>query len=199
MIPIKPRTCKAHDPITGLRCNAKFIPGRPFVKWCSHECGLNLALELKAKKAAKEAAKQRKELRARKEKARPLAWYVNGAQAAFNRFVRARDFGIPCISCGTTTGSIDASHYYSRSSRPNLRFDESNVHASCVRCNQFMHGNLIPYREELILRIGIDAVLRLDKDTKTHKFTIEELIEIKEIYTLKLKELLNNCDIITHA
>lgn len=191
MIPLKSRTCKAHDTITGLRCNAKFIPDRPFVKWCSHECGLNLALELKAKKAAKEAAKQRKELRARKEKARPLAWYVNGAQAAFNKWIRARDADLPCVSCGSTARSAwDAGHFRSRGSSPALKFEPLNVHKQCVQCNQYQHGNLVNFRIELIKRIGIGQVEWLEGPHEPAKYTVDDLKVIKALYTQKLKELL---------
>ena len=38
--------------------------------------------------------------------------------------------------------------------------DERNIHKQCVVCNQHKSGNLVPYRVELINRIGQEAVGR---------------------------------------
>jgi len=88
------------------------------------------------------------------------------AQKKFNAFIRERDKDDPCISCGSWN-TAHASHYYSAGKHKNLRFNEDNVHASCLKCNYYMHGNLIPYRENLIKKTGLERVEKLDLLSKT--------------------------------
>lgn len=86
----------------------------------------------------------------------------------FRAFIRKRDEGQPCISCGSRNTS-DASHYYSAGHFPNLEFNEDNCHAACRRCNFFLSGNLIHYRERLIQKIGLARVEALDFQAKAYK------------------------------
>ena len=186
---LKLRTCKARDPETGVRCNTRFTPDRPFVKWCSPVCGVHLAAEIKAKKAAREAREARKTLREAKVKAKTRGDWTREAQAAFNRFIRLRDEGKPCVSCGSFTGKKNAGHYRSVGSAPELRFEEANCHLQCEKCNSYLSGNLINYRIELIKRIGQAAVDWLEGKHEPKKYTIQDLQEIKAIYKKKAKEI----------
>jgi hypothetical protein len=77
----------------------------------------------------------------------------------------------------------------STGARPNLRFDEQNVHKQCQPCNTHLSGNLINYRINLIKKIGLDGVLRLENDFEPKKYLIEELKEIVQIYRKKVKML----------
>ncbi len=103
------------------------------------------------------------------------------AQVVFNAWVRNRDKDLPCVSCGSWN-TEHASHYYSAGQHNNLRFHEDNVWLACKRCNYFLHGNLIPYRQELIKRIGIERVEALDnlakvRQTKDDRYLYIEIIE----------------------
>jgi hypothetical protein len=42
------------------------------------------------------------------------------------------------------------------------RFDLHNIHLSCVACNKWKNGNLIPYRKALIEKYGQEEVERLE-------------------------------------
>ena len=53
-----------------------------------------------AKKAAKTASEQRIAHRAAKERMKTRGEWTKDAQTAFNDFIRARDSGAPCVSCG---------------------------------------------------------------------------------------------------
>lgn len=88
----------------------------------------------------------------------------------FHKFIRERDKGKPCVSCGSYNTS-DASHFYSAGNFPQTRFNEDNVHLSCRKCNYFLSGNLIPYRIELINRIGQDRFDRLEQINAMSKRT----------------------------
>jgi hypothetical protein len=64
-----------------------------------------------------------------------------------------------------------------------VTFDEDNVHAQCVTCNQFKHGNLLNYREGLLKRIGEAKLDDLSqRANETRKYTNDELKEIIKTY-----------------
>ncbi len=112
-------------------------------------------------------------------------------QVTFNKFIRLRDKGKPCISClNDKPKKVNAGHYYSSGGHKNLTYNEDNCHLQCEFCNSYLHGNLIEYRKNLIERIGIKRVEQLDELAHvTRKYTREELRELNELYKQKIKEL----------
>ena len=83
------------------------------------------------------------------------------AQSIFNAFIRKRDAENGCISC--STGEVDhAGHYLSAGHHGHLRFNEMNCNGQCLRCNNFLHGNLINYRIGLVKKYGEMKVLMLE-------------------------------------
>lgn len=118
-----------------------------------------------------------------------LSKEIAKTQAVFNTFIRLRDKGLPCISCGR--GQVEhASHYYSAGKYSHLRFNEDNVHGACMRCNYFLHGNLIPYRKNLEIKIGAERLMLLDgiAERRVHKWSILELQTIRDEYKAKIKQ-----------
>lgn len=187
-VTVKPKACKA--------CKTRFTPARPMQKVCGPMCALELgrAKRLKAEKAAQ--VQDKRETRAKLVKMKTRGQWIAEAQAAFNAFIRARDTSKPCICCGRTrdssqaTGGIwDAGHFRSRGSAPHLRFDERNVHAQLKYCNRYASGNMAGYRLGLIDRIGIEAVEALECDQAPRKWPVEELKAIKAEYLAKVKAL----------
>ncbi|MDK1095448.1 recombination protein NinG, partial [Cronobacter sakazakii] len=168
------------------------------------ECGAKITLErrsrerdkaLKAaeKKRRREEQQQKDRLKIRKLALKPRSYWIKQAQQAVNAFIRERDRDLPCISCGTfTSAQWDAGHYRTTAAAPQLRFDESNIHKQCVVCNQHKSGNLVPYRAELIRRIGLAAVEAIESNHSRHRWTIEECKAIKAEYQRKLKDLRNS-------
>ena len=89
------------------------------------------------------------------------------AQKVFNEWIRERDKDKGCISCGA---SIDhAGHYFSAGHYSALRFNEMNVNGQCLRCNNFLHGNLINYRKGLVKKYGEERVLMLENSAELRK------------------------------
>jgi len=126
-----------------------------------------------------------------KYKGRSVAWLLKKCQFYFNQYIRKRDEGKQCISCDSYN-TAHASHFYNVGHYPTLRFNEDNCHAGCMRCNTYLRGNLLEYRERLIVRIGIDKFNNLEIakgwDKKTnHKWSRLELIELLEKYKAKCK------------
>jgi len=107
-----------------------------------------------------------------------ISQLIKIATKHFNLFIRERDKRLGCISCG---GVIEnAGHYLSAGNHSGLRFDEKNVFGQCIRCNKWLHGNLIEYRKGLIKRIGLDKVEWMEairhKSYKWDRFTLIEII-----------------------
>lgn len=142
--------------------------------------------------AAQKAYKAKTADRKRKLLDNDRSHWLKQAQTAFNAFIRARDSGQPCISCGRHhDGQYHAGHYRSVGSCPELRFDESNTHKQCQPCNAHLSGNLIKYRVNLILKIGQEAVESLEGPHDPKKYTVDDLKQIASAYKRKLKELQN--------
>lgn len=147
---------------------------------CSYECAHRHIALLMLKKATKEAKADRKETKARLIELQPLSWHHKRTEKAVNAYIRARDAKQPCISCGTTaTNEWDAGHFLSKGSNPSLRYDHANIHKQCVHCNQHKGGNVVLYRKNLINRIGLAEVERLEGQQPVIKWTREMLAAIE--------------------
>ncbi|MBD2785400.1 recombination protein NinG [Xenorhabdus sp. DI] len=193
MAKLRERKCKV--------CGEKFHPKFQDEQWCSREHREELAIKLYRKNKEKrekalEKERRRKEaeardkLKARKLAVRPRSYWIKQAQQSVNAYIRERDRDLPCVSCGTfVSAQWDAGHYRTTAAAPQLRFDDHNIHKQCVVCNQYKSGNLVPYRVELIRRIGLEKVDAIESNHDRHRWTIEECKAIKAEYQQKLKEL----------
>jgi len=166
-------------------CAEQFIPSRPLQMVCTPACGFIYAKRQQKKNWMREK-------KVRKEKLMTRSDWMNLLQKVFNTYIRKRDEGKPCISCGTdlTNKKVHASHYFSVGAYPNLRFNEDNVHSSCDYCNLHLHGNHTEYSLRLPERIGKE---RLDELTNSRnktalKITIDEIKELIKVYRQKTKE-----------
>ncbi len=104
-------------------------------------------------------------------------------EGIFNAYIRKRDEGKPCISCGKPGNQ--AGHYFPVKGFSALRYDERNVNLQCAYCNRYQHGNQAMYRIGLVKRYGEDMVLGLENDAvsnRVKKWTRTELNEIIEKY-----------------
>ncbi|QGY29780.1 recombination protein NinG [Pantoea cypripedii] len=189
----KPKTC----PI----CSTQYIPRSSLQKVCHNfKCAIAFNKKVDERNAAREQRKQdklqRDDLRQRREALKGLAEWQKEAQAAFNRYIRFRDLGRECASCGgvlisnsnyLTGSAVDASHYRSRGAASHLRFNVFNVHAACTRCNRQLSGNAVEFRIRLIERISLERVERLEADNEPRKFNIDYLKRVKAIFTRRAR------------
>lgn len=175
--PLKPKKCKA--------CKSVFEPRSSWQVACGMLCALALSQAKKAKEQAKARAHERKADKAKRESLKTRSDRIKEAQFEFNRYVRLRDAGKPCICCGlpleldAVGGGFDCGHYRSVGSAPHLRFDERNAHGQRKRCNRYGAGRAVDYRVGLIHRIGLEAVEDLESSNQPARFTEDELISIK--------------------
>lgn len=156
---------------------------------CSFACSVRWAEAAVARKRRREGVAlrraqvaERKTDRARLLALKPLAWHIAGTQAACNAYVRLRDAGKPCICCGRQTYGepVDAGHFISRGSAPELRFDLDNLHVQLRGCNR--GRRVVPrerFRRYLAKRIGLARVEALEGPHPPRKWTREELVAMK--------------------
>lgn len=183
--PKRPKKCRVST------CRASFVPAQSFQTWCSPDCAVVILRQRQDKQRKSIAQRERREIKARKEKLKSRADHLKDAQTAFNAWIRERDAGQPCISCGTTADvQYCAGHYRTTAAAPELRFEPLNVHLQCNRnCNMGKSGNLLGYRPRLIEKIGIAAVEWLEGPHEPKKYTIEELKALTAHYRKLTREL----------
>jgi len=176
---VKKKECK--------NCGVMFTPKYSSVQMvCSALCAYQYAAKEREKKESKEWKERKKKM---KRDLMTLQDYIKICQTHFNTYIRKRDEGQNCISCGKPPKKANAGHYKSVGAHPELRFNELNVHLQCEHCNTYLHGNLIEYRKNLINKIGLEAVEELEKEHPPAKYSKQEIKELTEIYKNKIKEL----------
>jgi hypothetical protein len=141
--------------------------------FCSMEHLIEFSRSAAGKKIKQSAEK--KVIKETKERLKTRSDRVRDAQAAFNRYIRARDRGKPCICCGRSQGDIkhggavDAGHYRSRGSAPGLKFNLLNCHSQLAYCNRYLSGKCgrIPGRADRAYRTGTSREIRARQLAKT--------------------------------
>ena len=110
----------------------------------------------------------------------------------FSKYIKKRDKGA-CFTCPSRNLSgrnYHAGHFISRRFK-RLKFDEDNVHGQCARCNVFLSGNLIVYRNRMIKKYGtrqIESFESIELKQDVFKLDREWLIEKINHYKRILKD-----------
>lgn len=178
-------------------CGVEFERKRLSEICCSVPCALAYIKTRKEKKRLAEMRKlamvERAKRTAMRHQLETVPDLTKKAQAVFNRFIRLRDTGLPCISCGkphiNMANLFDAGHYRSVGAAPHLRFDECNVHGQCKHCNNHLSGNIVMYRQGLIVRIGQAEVDRIEADNQQRRYSKDDLRETAALYRRRAREL----------
>jgi hypothetical protein len=171
-------------------CRKEFSPFNSLQVACGPRCAIEVAKKQAEKTRQAEEKQDRAKHRERKQALKSRGDWLREAQHAFNRYIRARDHGKPCISCGRSTGAkVNAGHYLTVGAHPELRFEPLNCHLQCEHCNCYLSGNLIRYRQRLIEVVGQETVDWLEGPHEPKKYTIEDIKEIKAKYSKMAREL----------
>ena len=117
------------------------------------------------------------------------------ADSVFSTFVRLRDSNkqwiVVCPLCWSKLPRKQAQnmHFIKRSCWF-YRYDESNCHAWCYRCNVILSWNYIAYTRWMQREYGIDFVDHMiDESKKLHKeWSKEDYQKIIDTYTEKIIE-----------
>lgn len=179
---LKPKKCRW--------CKEAFKPWNSLQAACGPRCALSLERKKKQDRLDKEAKLLKQKVNANDKEKRRKA-----AVRAFNRFIRLRDRGNPCISCGKPSigdaaGKFDAGHYIPAGNCTALRFDERNVNLQCHwNCNIQQSGNRTEYRKGLIEKYGQEVVDFLEGPQPTIDITVDWYREIEKTYKAKCKEM----------
>jgi len=180
-------------------------------------CATKYAQEKQGKQRERQLAKAKREQqvvekavrakhRAEKEAIKPISKLKSDAQAAFNKYIRLRDYWEPCISCGEskevieleqgwkTGGCWDAGHFKSRGAKKQLRFILFNVHKQCKTCNggggRFSAKAATVdagYESNLIKKIGAEKVEWLKNNNDVVRFDADYYRRIKTIFNKKAR------------
>lgn len=130
-----------------------------------------------------------------KYKGRSIDWLEDKLQDLINAKVRRRDsvngFFI-CISCDELkpVNQMNAGHYYPKEPLKyrSVKFDLDNIHGQCVRCNKYLSANLIPYRANLLLKIGEQRLKQLEMKACLNNFKYTRDFLIEQIEKLKYEK-----------
>lgn len=161
-------------------CKDWFIPERPMQTTCGVLCAIKYSNKDEVK--TKAINKQKKEI-----KMSDKPYLMKIAQTEVNRYVRLRDKNKPCISCYTPNAKWDAGHFKSAGGHQQLRFNTLNIHKQCMRCNQYLSGNLVEYEKELVKKIGKDRVEAFKTNHEIAKYDVEYLQRLIKVFRAKIK------------
>ena len=181
---LKNKTCRV--------CKNPFPPKSSTSIVCGFDCAVKYTEQQRKKKDEKQAKQVKREHLEAVKKAKPKKWWANKAKTACHAYIRYRDRFKPCISCGTTSQTIQyaAGHFLPSGNNARHRYDEYNIHKQCnKRCNCELAGNHVGYKPKIIEKIGADHVEFMENDNGTYKYSIEELQDIEIYYKEKLKYL----------
>lgn len=177
-------------------CGEKFTPQYDNIRWCCPEHGAQFAMqELERKREKQQREKDKTERAAwqeRKAAVKPLSHWISMTQRAVNDWRREMllSAGHGCISCGTKAAfAWHAGHYRTTAAAPQLRFTDDNIWLQCHACNVHKSGNIEAYRVSLVELIGEERVTALECNNETHRYTREELADIRAQARANLRAL----------
>lgn len=155
----------------------------------------------KLKKATLKATQERRELEQaerRQKELSSLQRLKTNVTNVVHKYIRLRDKGKPCISCGCDwRDDFQAGHLYKAELYSSLKYNDLNIHGQCQGCNLYRDGNESAYHDWLPDRIGQMRYLKLrelaaiDKQGN-FKWDREGLNKIRETYKQKIKNLNNS-------
>lgn len=162
-------------------------------KFHNKDCMIEYAVKSTDKviKSAKVKEKKDDNLRKKVFRGSDLKLRKKAAKQACHAYIKARDKGLLCICCNRPLGkNYDSGHYLESGNNPQIRYDEDNIHSQSVYCNQYKGGDSDDYRGNLIKKIGLERVDRLESmKFGTVKRTVEDYLAIEKNYKEKLKQL----------
>lgn len=173
-------------------CYKKWLLGTP--QGVKHIKKVTLQVKDKAENRRQKIVK---EMRALENEIR-ISTLLKNLRTIFHKYIRTRDKGKPCISCGQEWNiTFHAGHYKKAELYSSLRFHEHNVNGQCVHCNIRLEGNEDNYRSGLERRYGKQVVEEInfladEYKKNTFHWDAEELKQLQQEYSKKLKYINNN-------
>lgn len=178
-VKIKNKKCKF--------CGNEFKPFNSFQRACKPSCERAI-IERKA-----EQRKERQTTRLKEQKES----FFKSAVTICHAYIRLRDEGKPCISCGKKWNKeFQAGHLFSGGGHSAVRFDEENINGQCKECNSGSQFDMSAYIEEFEKRYSREDFEVLKAKAYEHKsWSLQELKNVNEYYRSKIKKLVENGNI----
>jgi hypothetical protein len=181
--PRKPKRCRV--------CHESFMPINSLSKLCSLPCAREYTRQTSNGHKTNVLPQKAEVISSTSEVNKTRSAHLRELQVAFNTWIRQRDAGQACISCGESArGRWHAGHYRSAGSCPELRFEPDNVHRQCERCNTHLSGNLAAYRLHLVEKIGLARVEWLEGPHAPKKLPLPEIVAMTALYRAKILKCL---------
>lgn len=176
-------------PCSNAGCKGTLKQFNSLVNWCSPKCGYELS-QLKVRQKNYIESINGSE---RRKTVESVSHQHELTQPVFNAWVRmVKDKGaIECISCQRPRGAFTehCGHFKTVGSAGILRYFPDNGNLQCYRCNVELSGNIGPYREALIAKIGIERVEFLESEAgKPYKWRIAELKDLRFKLNKEIRE-----------
>lgn len=110
------------------------------------------------------------------------------AQTVVNKYIRLRDYKLPCCSCGHLEGrQFHSGHYENVAGKQQLRFYTININKQCSICNNYLSANLVPYRKFMIDKYGLEKVEWIENNNQRGNYTVEYLKRLIKVFRKKIK------------
>ncbi len=161
------------------------------------DCQIDYARKQGQKLRTKKDKQKRADFRKKQVDVKGLRHWIKETQKVVNAYVRQRDKGKPCISCGiyehqcktkSLRGSVwDAGHYKTTKARPEIRFDMRNINGQCKSCNQFHSGRIKDQEVGIVERYGQERLDWLLSYHKPKHYTIEYLERLRRVLRKRMR------------
>ena len=171
-------------------CNELFIPQYTSLQ---KACSPLHAIQYSKLKLASNKVQLNK-LRNSKVKLEDLETLKRKTQDVVNKYIRIRDKGKECISCGHPLDKFfDAGHIFDKKQYSMIRFDLDCLAGQCIQCNRFKEGEYDKARLRQANRIGVERYQKLESRSKIalrvpYTWTRAELRQIQK----EVKALIKN-------
>jgi hypothetical protein len=116
---------------------------------------------------------------------------ITKLDSIFSQYIRLRyskNEIATCVTCGKSDNwkKMQNGHFVSRKHYA-TRWDEDNCQVQCAGCNVFRYGEQYLFSKYLGVDLSEELLM---KSRKIQKFTDNELLEMIELYTEKVNNLL---------
>lgn len=182
------QTARAKVPVKRCKaCRGAFTPASAWQTHCRAEACAQSALADATDKRLRREAKAHK---AKLLDLEPLSYWEEKAQKAINRYVRARDHGLGCVSCDLPPswgGQWHASHLRTVAAASSVRYHLWNIHKACSSCNNHKSGNVGEYLRRLPARMPQERIDWLYTQNQTVRRSREYLQRLAAVFNKKAR------------
>lgn len=192
----KKKKCKGSSKAKGHGCGQEVFErklglcNKCYPKWL---LGTPEGRERVSKHTLKATAPRRGIEKARKEKEdrTKLQWLRVNVMTWCHKYIKERDKGKPCVSCGQIwSPEHQAGHWKKASDYPTLKYWEFNIHNQCEGCNLMKDGNVQRYGDRILKRIKPEQKEEIERmcieyKQMDFKWDRDELNSLREYYKEK--------------